>query len=72
MRGKRPDAISIFIMPPSYQVLRMRLENRRLDKEYVIEQRLKIARREIVQYRDYDYLIVNDEFDVSVEKLPFR
>ncbi|MBZ5496851.1 MAG: guanylate kinase [Acidobacteriia bacterium] len=69
MRGKRPDAISIFIMPPSYQVLRMRLENRRLDKEYVIEQRLKIARREIVQYRDYDYLIVNDEFDVSVEKL---
>jgi guanylate kinase len=68
MRRKRPDAISIFIMPPSYQVLRRRLENRRLDKEYVIEQRLKIARREIVQYKDYDYLIVNDDFDESVKE----
>ena len=66
IRRKRPDAISIFIMPPSYQVLRRRLENRKLDKEYVIEQRLKIARREIVQYKDYDYLIVNDDFDESV------
>jgi guanylate kinase len=69
IRRKRPDAISIFIMPPSYQVLRRRLENRKLDKEYVIEQRLKIARREIVQYRDYDYLIVNDDFEESVKEL---
>ncbi len=69
MRRKRPDAISIFIMPPSYQVLRRRLENRKLDKDYVIEQRLKIARREIVQYKDYDYLIVNDDFDESVKEL---
>src|SRR5512143_1386874 len=52
IRGKRPDAVGIFIMPPSYQVLRMRLENRKLDKDYVIEQRLKIARREIAQYND--------------------
>jgi guanylate kinase len=69
MRRKRPDAIRIFIMPPSYQVLRRRLENRKLDKEYVIEQRLKIACREIVQYKDYDYLIVNDDFDESVKEL---
>jgi guanylate kinase len=69
MRRKRPDAISVFIMPPSYQVLRRRLENRKLDKEYVIEQRLKIARREIVQYKDYDYLIINDDFDESVKEL---
>jgi guanylate kinase len=69
MRRKRPDAISIFIMPPSYQVLRRRLENRKLDKDYVIEQRLKIACREIVQYKDYDYLIVNDDFDESVKEL---
>ncbi len=69
IRGKRPDAVSIFIMPPSYQVLRVRLENRRLDKDYIIEQRLKIARREIAQYRDYDFLIVNEDFDTAVEEL---
>lgn len=69
VRDKRPDAVSIFIMPPSYQVLRMRLESRKLDKEYVIEQRLRIARREIAYYRDYHYLIVNDGFDASVEEL---
>lgn len=66
---KCPDAISIFIMPPSYQVLRRRLANRKLDKDYIIEQRLNIARREIVQYKDYDYLIVNDDFDASVKEL---
>ena len=69
IRGKRPDAVAIFIMPPSYRVLRKRLENRKLDKEYVIEQRLKIARREITQYHDYDFLIINDDFRESVEEL---
>jgi guanylate kinase len=69
IRGNRPEAVSVFIMPPSYQVLRLRLENRKLDKQYVIEQRLMIARREIAGYRDYDYLIVNDAFDASVEEL---
>ncbi len=69
IRDKRPDAVGIFIMPPSYQVLRVRLENRKLDKEYVIEQRLKIAHREIAQYHDYDYLIINDDFRESVEEL---
>ena len=69
MRRKRPASISIFILPPSYQELRRRLENRKLDKDYVIEQRLKIARHEIVQYKDYDYLIVNDDFEESVKQL---
>ncbi len=69
VREKRPDAVSIFIMPPSYQVLRSRLENRKLDKDYVIEQRLSIARREIKQYRNYDFLIVNDRLAESVEEL---
>lgn len=69
VRSKRPEAVSVFIMPPSYRVLRERLENRRLDKDYVIEQRLRIAHREISQYRSYDYLIINDDFDSSVEEL---
>ena len=57
VRQKRPDAVGVFILPPSYQVLRERLMRRSLDPGFVIEQRLKIARKEIRHYRDYDYLI---------------
>jgi guanylate kinase len=69
IRGKRPDAVSIFILPPSYQVLRRRLESRKLDKDYEIENRLKIARQEIQQYGDYDYLIINEGLEESMAEL---
>ena len=69
LRKKRLEAQSIFILPPSFQVLRQRLERRKLDKEYIIEQRLKIACEEIQHYRYYDYLIINDEFEESVNEL---
>ncbi len=69
IRGKRADAISVFIMPPSYRILRERLEQRKLDKDYVIEQRLKIAREEIVQYRNYDYLIINRDLSEAIAEL---
>ena len=66
---KRPGAMSVFIMPPSYGVLRERLEQRKLDKEYVIEHRLKIACDEVRQYADYDYLIINHELPRAVREL---
>jgi guanylate kinase len=69
IRERRSEAVCIFIMPPSYQVLKNRLEQRRLDKDYVIEKRLAIARREVIQYREYDYIIINDDFDRSVGEL---
>ncbi len=69
IRAKKPNAVAIFILPPSYEVLRTRLENRKLDKDYIIEQRLRIARQEIVQYCDYDYLIINDDFATSVQEM---
>ncbi len=69
IREKRHDAVTIFILPPSFRELRERLESRRLDKEYVIEQRLKIACRETRHYRDYDYLIVNDDLSKSTEEM---
>jgi guanylate kinase len=69
IRKKRLEAISIFILPPSYQVLKERLESRKLDKEYVIEQRLKIACHEITHYGDYDYLIVNEALGDSIREL---
>ncbi len=69
LRKKRTDAISVFILPPSYQVLRERLTRRSLDAGFEIEKRLRIACREIGHYRDYDYLIINSELGVSVEEL---
>jgi len=66
---KRPDAVSIFILPPSFQVLRERLESRKLDKAYVIEQRLKIACSETGHYRSYDYLIINDDLGKSTDEM---
>jgi len=69
IRSKRPDAVSVFILPPSYEVLRHRLESRKLDKDYEIEHRLKIARQEILSFTHYDYLIVNQDLDESVGEL---
>jgi len=69
VRQKRPDAVGIFILPPSFQILRDRLMRRSLDASFVIEQRLKIARREIRHYNDYDYLIINEEINSSTLEL---
>lgn len=69
IRVRRPDAVAIFIMPPSYQVLRERLEARCEDRTYVIEQRLKIAASEVVQFVGYDYLIVNLDIARALEEL---
>jgi len=69
VRQKRPEAVGIFILPPSFQILRDRLMRRSLDAGFVIEQRLKIARREIRHYNDYDYLIINEEINSSTLEL---
>jgi len=69
IRSKRPDSVSVFIMPPSYKVLRERLESRKMDKQYVIEQRLRISCDEIMRYKDFDYLIINDELSRSTDEL---
>jgi guanylate kinase len=69
VRQKRPDAVAVFILPPSYQVLRERLMRRSLDPGFVIEKRLKIACKEIRHYKNYDYLIINEELNSSTLEL---
>jgi guanylate kinase len=69
IRQKRPDAITIFIMPPAYHVLRDRLEQRKLDKDYVIAQRLKTAGKEIRRFGEYDYLVINEDLSRSVDEV---
>lgn len=58
-----PDALSIFVLPPSTEVLRERLTRRAQDSAPVIESRLAEARKEMAQSQRYQYIVVNDDFD---------
>jgi guanylate kinase len=70
---KLPTAVSIFILPPSPQVLEMRLRNRseaeHVTSETVIQSRLAEARHELKQMQDYKYALVNDVLDQAVTEL---
>ncbi|WP_115324588.1 guanylate kinase [Legionella steigerwaltii] len=63
IRRSFPDAVSIFIVPPSLDVLKQRLLNRRQDKDEVISNRMIKAQDELSHYPEFDYLIVNDNFE---------
>lgn len=69
LKQKRPAAVSIFILPPSRQVLEERLRARSQDSEPVIERRLHEAAEEIRNYSLYDYVLVNREVEASVDTL---
>jgi guanylate kinase len=60
-----PDAVSIFILAPSRQILEERLRARGEDSSAVIERRLRDAAREIRSYRDYDYVLINNDLPTS-------
>jgi len=61
--------VAIFVLPPSYEVLERRLRGRSKDSEDAIRHRLRVAREEVSAYKEYDYLVINDEFDACVERL---
>lgn len=61
-----PGALSIFIMPPSPEVLENRLRKRQTDSEDAIVKRLDIAKTEISRSTDYDYIVINDDLDRAV------
>ena len=63
------DTVSVFILPPSLQVLESRLRSRAQDAEDVIVRRLARARHEIAQWQAYDYVIVNDDFEAAYDRL---
>jgi len=69
IKQKIPDAASIFVLPPNREQLEWRLRNRGLDSEQVIRRRLDTARREIENYDKYDYILVNDRLEESVDRL---
>jgi guanylate kinase len=69
VREKMPDAVTVFILPPSYDVLERRLRGRSQDDEPAIRRRLAVAGRELDAYVRYDYAIVNDDLDACVGAL---
>lgn len=66
VKQKFPDATAIFVLPPSFAELERRLKARMLEPEHVIRRRLEIAKGEILFYRDYDYIIINDLLENSI------
>ncbi len=69
IRERMPHVVSIFILPPSLAALEERLTGRGQDSEEVIARRLSEAINEISHYKDYDYLIINDNFEVALKEL---
>ncbi|MGE9553773.1 guanylate kinase [Erwinia amylovora] len=69
IRQKMPHARSIFVLPPSKDELDRRLRGRGQDSEEVIAKRMAQAVAEMCHYAEYDYLIVNDDFDLALSDL---
>ena len=69
VRKLMPNAMSIFILPPSKEALRKRLQNRAQDDEAVIEKRMAEAASESSHYAEYDFLVINDDFDTALADL---
>ncbi len=69
LRKKYPKAVYMFILPPSLNVLRQRLNKRKSDAKSEIEKRLKRAAAEIKDYKNYDYVIINDIFTDALKRL---
>ena len=66
VKAKIEGAVTIFLMPPSFTELERRLKKRRLEDDETIRRRLAIAKREILRYNDYDYVVINDKLHESI------
>ena len=69
VKSKMIDAVAIFVLPPSFTELERRLKSRMLESDDVIRRRLEIAKGEILFYREYDYIVINDVLDSSIQTL---
>ena len=69
VRRQVPEAVSVFILPPSTAALEQRMRNRGQDSEATIARRLAAAREEMSHHAEFDYLIVNEHFDTAVDEM---
>lgn len=69
VRASIPDAVKVFILPPGYEELRRRLHERRQDSEAAIALRIRNALKEMREYGDFDYVIINDCLETATDAL---
>lgn len=69
IRRLLPEAISIFILPPSTNILNQRLQERGQDSKETIARRMQDAKTEMSHFAEYDYLIINDDFNTALTEL---
>jgi guanylate kinase len=69
VRSRGIETVGIFVLPPSAAILEQRLRGRSKDSEEQILRRLTVARGEVAEYVQYEYVVVNDEVDAAVDRL---
>mgnify|MGYP001638739108 CR=1 FL=1 len=69
IRTKYPECVSIFIMTPSFSVLEQRLRDRHTETEDAVKTRLGNARRELGEYKDFDYIVFNEDADKAAAEV---
>lgn len=69
VRGRGIENVGIFVLPPSAAILEQRLRGRSKDSEEQIRKRLETACREVGEYAQYEYAVINDELDAAVDRL---
>ena len=69
VRSRGIETIGIFVLPPSAAILEQRLRGRSKDSEEQIRRRLQVACREVSEYEQYEYVVVNDEVEPAVDRL---
>jgi guanylate kinase len=69
VRKLMPDAISIFILPPSKEELLKRLNSRGTDSQEIIDRRMQDAVSEMSHYNEFDYIVINNNFDIALKEL---
>jgi len=69
IRQQMPDTVTVFILPPSREELHSRLTGRGQDSEETIERRMRDAVSEMSHYNEFDYIIINDDFEQALEQL---
>jgi guanylate kinase len=69
VRARCAGTVGVFVLPPSFPILEQRLRGRSSDTEEAMQRRLQTARDEVAAFREYDYVVVNDELEACVDRL---
>lgn len=69
VRSRGIETVGIFVLPPSAVILEQRLRGRSKDSEEQIARRLSVARQEVDEFEQYEYVVVNDQVDAAVDRL---